>query len=66
MNYTIVSARSKWLKKVQDLGDIASGTVGFLPREAFADYAKKEQILALIEDDSLLAYIMYRHKKVPS
>lgn len=63
MDYTVVSARSKLLKKVQNLGDSASSTVGFLPREAFVDYAKKGHILALTEDDELLAYIMYRYRK---
>ena len=63
MDYTVVSARSKLLKKVQNLGDSASSTVGFLPREAFVDYAKKGHILALTEDDELLAYVMYRYRK---
>lgn len=63
MDYTIVSARSKLLKKVQNLGDSASSTVGFLPREAFLDYARKGHILALTEDDELLAYVMYRYRK---
>lgn len=63
MDYTVVSARSKLLKKVQNLGDSASSTVGFLPREAFVDYAQKGHILALTEDDELLAYIMYRYRK---
>lgn len=63
MDYTVVSARSKLLKKVQNLGDSASSTVGFLPREAFEDYAQKGHILALTEDDDLLAYIMFRYRK---
>lgn len=63
MDFTVVSARSKLLKEVQDLGDSASSTVGFLPREAYADYAQKEHILAVTEGDGLLAYIMYRYKK---
>ena len=63
MEFIVVSNRSKWLKRVQDLGDSASGTVGFLPREAFADYARKGHVLALVEEDELLAYVMYRYKK---
>lgn len=63
MEYTVVPAKSSLLRKVQDLGDRSSSTVGFLPREAFADYARKGHILALVEDDELLAYIMYRYKK---
>lgn len=63
MELLVVTDRSKWLRKVQDLGDSASSTVGFLPREAFGDYAKKGHILALVEHDDLLAYIMYRYKK---
>lgn len=63
MSYIVISEKSKWLKKVQSLGDSASNTVGFLPREVFADYARKGHILALIEEDELVAYIMYRYKK---
>lgn len=63
MEFIVVSNRSKWLKRIQDLGDSASGTVGFLPREAFADYARKGHVLALVEEDELLAYVMYRYKK---
>lgn len=63
MNYIIISEKSKWLEKVQSLGDSASGTVGFLPREAFADYAQKGHILTLVENDELVAYVMYRFKR---
>ena len=63
MDYIVVSAKSKLLKKVQNLGDSASSTVVFLPREAFVDYAKKGHILALTENNELLAYIMYRYRK---
>ena len=55
MDFTVVYARYKLLKKVQDLGDSASSTVGFLPGEAFADYARKGHILAVTEGDGLLA-----------
>ena len=41
MDFAVVSAKSKLLKKVQNLGDSASSTVGFLPCEAFAYYARK-------------------------
>lgn len=63
MGYTVVSARSKLLKKVQNWGDSTSSTVGFLSREAFVDYAQKGRILALTEDDELLACIVYRYRK---
>ena len=33
MEIQIINQKSKWLSAVQRLGDTASSTVGFLPRE---------------------------------
>lgn len=63
MDIQIINHKSKWLNKVQDLGDTASGTVGFLPRDAYFDYARRNQILAVIDNDELLAYTMFRFRK---
>ena len=63
MDIRIINQKSKWLKKVQDLGDTASSTVGFLPRDAYFDYARRNQILAVIDNDELLAYTMFRFRK---
>ena len=63
MDIRIINHKSKWLKKVQDLGDTASSTVGFLPRDAYFDYARRNQILAVIDNDELLAYTMFRFRK---
>lgn len=59
-----IDKKSPYLRQVIDLGDQSHTTVGFLPEQAFNDYAEKKQILGLvnIEDTSLIAYIMYRYK----
>lgn len=63
MEIQIINHKSKWLSAVQNLGDTASLTVGFLPREAYSDYARKGHILVVVEGEQLLAYTMFRFKK---
>lgn len=63
MDIQIINHKSKWLGKVQNLGDTASGTVGFLPRDAYSDYARRNQILVATEAEELLAYTMFRFRK---
>ncbi len=63
MEIQLINQKSKWLTKVQDLGDTASSTVGFLPRDAYSDYARQNQILVATESDELLGYVMFRFKK---
>ena len=63
MEIQIINHESKWLKAVQNLGDTASSTVGFLAREVYADYARKGHILVVTEGEQLLAYTMFRFKK---
>lgn len=63
MKIQIINHKSKWLNMVQKLGDSASSTVGFLAREAYYDYARRERILVAIEGEQLLAYTMFRFKK---
>lgn len=58
-----VNRNSPFLEKVIALGDTARDTVGFLPHEAFMDYAKKDQILACIEGKNLLGYLLFRRGK---
>ena len=55
-----VHPSSPLLRNVIKLGDKARETLGFLPREAFQDYARKEQILAAVDQDQLLGYILFR------
>ena len=59
-----IDKKSPYLRQVIDLGDQSHTTVGFLPEQAFNDYAEKQRILGLVnkEDMSLIAYIMYRYK----
>ena len=63
MEIQIINQKSKWLSAVQDLGDTASSTVGFLAREVYSDYARKGHILVAIEGEQLLTYTMFRFKK---
>ena len=63
MEIQIINHKSKWLHLVQDLGDAASDTVGFLAREAYSDYARKGHILVVVEGEQLLAYTMFRFRK---
>ena len=63
LNFLLIGENSKWLHDVQKLGDDSRLTLGFMPAQAFADYAKHKQILALIIDNELVAYTMFRYKK---
>lgn len=63
MEVQIINHKSTWLNEVQSLGDTASGTVGFLAREVYSDYARKGHILVAIDGEQLLAYTMFRFKK---
>lgn len=58
--FEYITPTSPLLKSVQDLGDHCRNTVGFLPREAFFDYAKQNGILALTQNGTLLGYVMFR------
>lgn len=60
----IIDKKSDYLEQVIALGDQSHATVGFLPEQAFYDYADKQRILGMIDADtqSLIAYIMYRYK----
>lgn len=63
MEIQIINQKSKWLTAVQNLGDTASSTVGFLAREVYSDYARQGHIIVAIEGEQLLAYTMFRFKK---
>ena len=58
-----VNSNSPFLEAIVALGDTARDTVGFLPREAFLDYARKEQIIACVEGKRLLGYLLFRRGK---
>lgn len=62
MELQIINHKSKWLGAVQNLGDASSGTVGFLAREVYSDYARKGLILVATDGKQLLAYTMFRFK----
>ena len=62
MRVEIIDDNSPFLQDIQILGDNNRSTLGFLPAQAFVDYARKNQIIALINDGVLCAYTMFRHK----
>ena len=63
LKFLTIDEKSKWLSDVQRLGDNSRATLGFMTAQAFAYYAKRNQILALIVDDELVTYTMFRYKK---
>lgn len=63
MKLVTIDENSKWLSAVQKLGDDSRLTLGFMPAQAFVDYAKRKQILGLIINGELVAYTMFRYKK---
>lgn len=66
LKFVTIDENSKWLSAVQKLGDNSRLTLGFMPAQAFVDYAKRKQILGLIIDGELVAYTMFRYKKILS
>ena len=58
----VIDQKSKWLDAVIALGDSCRGTVGFMPRQAFTDYAERKHIIGIIDGNTLVGYIMYRYK----
>lgn len=63
MKFVTVDEHSEWLSAVQKLGDDSRLTLGFMPTQAFVDYARRKQILGLIINGELVAYTMFRYKK---
>lgn len=59
MEFVVVDQNSVWLEDVNRLGDSARSTVGFLPHQAFLDYAAKKRILAAVDGTCLLGYVLY-------
>lgn len=56
-----IDHKSPYLSDVINLGDANSATLGFFPREAFKQYAKRENILIALDDEQIfLGYLLYR------
>jgi len=55
----VVSAGSAYFQGVQELWRANSGTLGFFPEGAFAERAQKGQILAAIDDSTVVGYVLY-------
>lgn len=62
MEFTLVNRHSPMLEKVIQLGDQNRATLGFLPRQAFEEYAGKNHIIAFTDGADLVAYLLYRTK----
>lgn len=59
-----IDGSSPLLEAVISLGDQNCATLGFLPEQAFHDYAQKKHIIvALSEDQTLLGYLLFRISK---
>ncbi len=61
MNITRIDNRLALLAQVKKLWRADSGTLGFFPNEAFAEYATRKQILVAIDaDGTCMGYLLYR------
>ena len=58
-----IGINSKWLSQIKDLGDSQSATVGFLPEQAYNDYAENKHIYAALIEDELAGYVLFRITK---
>lgn len=58
----INNIKSEKFKKVIELGDKNSSTLGFLPYQAFEKYAADNQLFGILEENSndLMGYLLYR------
>ncbi len=64
MGYTIiVNDIEKYSAQIQLLGDQYRQSLGFLPEGAFLDYIHKKQIYCAVENDQVIAYVMFRVNK---
>ncbi len=63
MQISIIDENSAFLEAVIALGDQNSTTLGFLPAQAFHDYATKKRIIIASSGDSLLGYLLFRTTK---
>ena len=60
MKIAIINDSSPFLEAVISLGDQNSATLGFLPGQAFYDYASKNQIIVASDGNELLGYLLFR------
>ncbi len=57
----IIDHKSPYLIQVQKLGDENSATLGFFPKGAFEDFARKKQIIVAVDThDECIGYLLYR------
>lgn len=61
----VVSADSPLISAVQRLWRANSGSLGFFPEGAFVERAQKGQILAAVDGNSVLGYVLYYTDKSP-
>ena len=58
----LVDANSKLFHDVCELGDANRSTLGFLPAQAFYQYAERKGIFAATDKGKLLGYVMFRKR----
>lgn len=54
-----IGSESQYLDEVKKLGRANSKTLGHLPKGAFDNYAKQEQILVAFDESGFLGYLLY-------
>lgn len=60
MEIKVVDYSDPILNEIISLGKKNANTLGFFPEGAFVDHAKKKYIIAAIENNQLLGYILFR------
>lgn len=64
MNYSICSENAiKYIDQIQALGDKNSSTLGFMPAEAFKQFAKDGYIFYALQEKMIVAYALFRIQK---
>ena len=60
MEIKVIDANNLILNKIVALGKKNAKTLGMFPEGAFIDHAKKRCIIAAIEKNILLGYVLFR------
>jgi len=59
MKFIVIEDKSPYLKQVISLGEKHKNTLGFLPFGAYAEQARRKKIIAAIENDCVIGYILF-------
>ena len=53
----------RYIDQIQALGDKNSSTLGFIPSDAFRQFAKDERIFCALDGQKVIAYVLFRIRK---